>query len=353
VASNVVADRPAPVDGPEVAAAAQRGARASAGRVAWAVLSPAVAATLALAVHLAMPNAQTPQRGWMDALPAGTRPYPAVLETLLAAAFFLAGVQWAWPRLRPWAVHYAPLSAGAVFALCVWDLITLKLNWLALPYFPGPNAVLGGMLEDRGILFESTWRSLLLLLTGYAVGVTAGLIVGVLIGWFAPARYWGMPILKVVGPMPATALVALAMTLFSQPFYSAAALIGYAVSFPVTMMTSSGISNVNIAYIDVARTLGAGRSYLIFRVAVPAALPNVFIGLFMGLLVSFLTLPVAETVGVQAGLGWYLIWQMGYVEYAKVYAAMLIMAVFFSTLMTLLFKLRDRLLKWQKGVIKW
>jgi NitT/TauT family transport system permease protein len=46
-------------------------------------------------------------------------------------------------------------------------------------------------------------------------------------------------------------------------------------------------------------------------------------------------------------------WQKGYVEYGKMYAALLIMAVFFSTLMTLLFKVRDRVLKWQKGVIKW
>jgi NitT/TauT family transport system permease protein len=41
------------------------------------------------------------------------------------------------------------------------------------------------------------------------------------------------------------------------------------------------------------------------------------------------------------------------VEYGKVYAALLIMAVFFSTLMTLLFKVRDYVLRWQKGVLKW
>ena len=325
----------------------------SGGRAAGAALTAAGAALVALAVHWCLPDAQTTAMTWVDALPSWLHPYPVLLAGLLAAALLLAAVQWAWRPLRPWVLHNAPLLAGAVCVCCAWDLVTLKLGWMSLPYFPGPDAVLGDMIEDRGILFESTWHSLLLLLTGYAAGLTVGLVVGVLIGWFARARYWGMPILKAVGPMPATALVALAMTLFPQPFFSAAALIGYAVSFPVTMMTSSGISNVSITYIDVARTLGAGRLYLIFRVALPAALPNIFIGLFMGLLVSFLTLPVAETVGVQAGLGWYLKWQMGYVEYGKVYAALLIMAAFFSTLMTVLFRARDRVLKWQKGVIKW
>jgi NitT/TauT family transport system permease protein len=99
--------------------------------------------------------------------------------------------------------------------------------------------------------------------------------------------------------------------------------------------------------------LGAGRAYLIFRVAIPAALPTIFIGVFMGLLTALLTLIVAETVGVRSGLGWYLKWRQGYAEYDKVYAALVIMAAFFSGIMTLLFKLRDWVLVWQKGMIRW
>ena len=132
-----------------------------------------------------------------------------------------------------------------------------------------------------------------------------------------------------------------------------AAVIALAVWFPVTMLTASGISNTRASYLDVARTLGAGRAYLIFRVAIPAAMPSIFIGLFMGLGAAFLTLVVAETVGVKSGLGWYVAWAQGWAEYGKVYAALIIMAAFFSTIMTLLFKVRDRVLVWQKGVIKW
>ncbi|RYD72058.1 MAG: ABC transporter permease subunit, partial [Verrucomicrobiaceae bacterium] len=126
-----------------------------------------------------------------------------------------------------------------------------------------------------------------------------------------------------------------------------------AVWFPVTMLTASGISNTRASYLDVARTLGASRNFLIFRVAIPAAMPNIFIGLFMGLGSAFLTLVVAETVGVKSGLGWYLSWAKEWAEYGKVYAALVIMAVFFSTIMTALFRLRDHILVWQKGTIKW
>jgi NitT/TauT family transport system permease protein len=307
-------------------------------------LAPAAAAGLALLLHLTLPNRQSP-------LP--TRPYPGLLVAVLAASVVAAATQAALPRLRPALRHFAPLVAAAVGVVAVWDSVTLKAAWLPLPYFPGPDRVLQGMWDDREILFESAIRSLLLLLTGYFAGAVAGVVSGVLLGWSRELRYWGMPALKVVGPIPATAYVPLVMTLFANAFVSGSALIAMAVWFPVTMLTLSGVANVPASYIDVARTLGAGRAYLIFRVAVPAALPGIFLGLFMGLGAAFLTLIVAETIGVKAGLGWYVKWQQGYVEYAKVYAALIIMAVFFSGLMTILFKVRDRVLSWQKGTIRW
>ena len=53
----------------------------------------------------------------------------------------------------------------------------------------------------------------------------------------------------------------------------------------------------------------------------------------MGLGASFLTLVVAESMGVKSGLGWYVSWAQGWAEYGKVYAALIIMAAFFSTIM--------------------
>ncbi len=255
--------------------------------------------------------------------------------------------------LRRWMRHMCPIFAGAVVLLTLYVLITSGFRWLPLPYFPSPGGILQSLIEDRALLFDSTWHSLLLLLGGYTLGVGIALVTGVCIGWFDKARYWGMPILKIVGPIPATAWIPLAMVLSPSETMSAVGLIALSVWFPVTMLTISGISNTRASYLDVARTLGAGQGYLIFRVAVPAAMPSIFLGLFMGLGTSFLTLVVAETVGVRSGLGWYLSWAQGWGEYGKVFAALIIMALFFSTIITILFKVRDRALVWQKGVIKW
>jgi NitT/TauT family transport system permease protein len=298
------------------------------------------ASLVALAIHYLLPN-----RG----LNPSTHTYPTILIALLTIGIIFAII----PPLRRWSSTRSPLLAAATLILALWELITIKLNLLPLIYFPPPETVFQTLIDDRRQLWQSTWHSLALLLSGYFLGTIAGLISGITIGWSIRARYWGMPILKILGPIPATAWIPLALILFPQSIFAGMALIALAVWFPLTMLSASGVSNVPASYLDVAKTLGAGRSYLIFRVAIPAAMPSIFIGLFMGLGTSFLTLLVAESTGVSAGLGWYIDWARNYSDYNKVFAALLIMSAFFSGIMTLLFFVRDRVLVWQKGVIKW
>jgi NitT/TauT family transport system permease protein len=308
------------------------------------LLAVPVATALAFALHLLVSQAE---------LPLETRYYSLLLAGFFGVTVLAAFLQQWWAGLRAWMRDMSPILAAAVVLLAVWETITSGLRLLPMPYFPSPAAVLLNLIDDRAVIFDSTWHSLILLIGGYTLGVVIGLITGVCIGWFKHARYWGMPVLKVVGPIPATAWIPLAMVVSPNATFSATGLIALAVWFPVTMLTASGISNTRASLLDVARTLGAGRAYLIFRVAIPAALPSIFIGLFMGLGASFLTLVVAETVGVKSGLGWYVQWAQGWAEYGKVFAALIVMAAFFSTIMTVLFKVRDRVLVWQKGVIKW
>ena len=180
-----------------------------------------------------------------------------------------------------------------------------------------------------------------------------GFTTGIAIGWSRIAGYWVHPLLRFLGPVPASALLPLAF-FFAPSSYSAAVfLVGLAPFFPVAVLSWSGVASVSKSYYDVARTLGASEWFLVLRVAIPAALPQVFVGLFMGLGASFSVLVTAEMMGVKAGLGWYLQWAQGWAAYANMYAALLVMAVLCSGLITLLFTVRDRVLSWQKGTVKW
>ena len=190
-------------------------------------------------------------------------------------------------------------------------------------------------------------------LGGYAIGAAVGFLTGVSIGWSRSAGYWVHPVLRFIGPLPATAwlpirLLHLPVELERQhvPDRAGDRLSGHGADLV-------GRASVNNAYYDVARTLGASRRFLVLKVAIPAALPHVFVGLFMGLGASFAVLVVAEMMGVKAGLGWYLQWAQGWAAYANMYAALIVMSLLCSGAITLLFRVRDRLLVWQKGVVKW
>jgi len=271
------------------------------------------------------------------------------LAVALALAAF-AGVRFTvfqrLQRLSPW------LFALALF-LAVWEAVTAKLGLLPLPFFPPPQAIVEVVIDDWGRLAASVFASARLLATGYFIGAAVGFVTGVAIGWSRLAGYWIHPVLRFIGPLPATAWLPLAFFVFPSSFSASIFLIALATGFPVTVLTWSGVAGVNSAYYDIARTLGATQRFLVLKVAIPAAMPHVFVGLFMGLGNSFAVLVVAEMLGVKAGLGWYLQWAQGWAAYANMYAALLLMAFLCSGLITLLFRLRDRLLSWQKGLVRW
>jgi NitT/TauT family transport system permease protein len=249
------------------------------------------------------------------------------------SADFLGSAGPALRRRTPW------LVALGVF-LTVWELATAKFGWLPLPFFPPPQSILEVYTDDLPKLLDSIFASVKLQLGGYIIGATVGFLTGVSIGWSRSVGYWVHPVLRFIGPFPSS-------------WSASTFLIALATGFPVTVLTWSGVASVSNAYYDVARTLGAKPSFLVLKVAIPAALPHVFVGLFMGLGSSFAVLVVAEMIGVKAGLGWYLQWAQGWAAYANMYAALIVMSLLCSGAITLLFKTRDRLLVWQKGVVKW
>jgi NitT/TauT family transport system permease protein len=288
-----------------------------------------------------------PESDWEYSVACAWR-FAAVAAAIAVAGF--AGLRFsALQRVR----HLTPWLLVLAVAFGAWEAVTAKLALLPMPFFPPPQAILEVVIDDWARLGESVLASLRLLAGGYLVGAAVGFIVGVAIGWSRAIGYWVHPLLRFIGPLPATAWLPLAFFIFPSSRSASTFLIALATGFPVAVLTWSGVAGVSSAYYDVARTLGASRRFLVLKVAIPAAMPHVFVGLFMGLGNSFAVLVVAEMLGVKAGLGWYLQWAQGWAAYANMYAALIIMALVCSGLITLLFRLRDRLLSWQKGLVRW
>ncbi|MDO9713417.1 ABC transporter permease [Paracraurococcus lichenis] len=293
---------------------------------------------------------------WPDADDLGRTWELAALSAGFGGAILFGAIAATLPGFSP---RFAPLRAAGpwllvlALALTAWELATAKLDWLPRPFFAAPQSILEVFTDDYARLGESVGRSLLLVLPGYALGAGIGFLFGVAMGWSRLVGYWAHPVVRLIGPLPATAWLPIAFFAFSSSRGASTFLIALASFFPVAVLTWSGVSSVSRAYYDVARTMGASPWFLVRKVAVPAAMPSVFVGLFMGLGASFSVLVVAEMMGVKAGLGWYMQWAQGWAAYANMYAALLVMALMCSGAVTLLFRLRDRLLSWQKGLVRW
>lgn len=266
----------------------------------------------------------------------------------------LLGLAFGVPRLArqpETLLHYGPwlIAIGVWFA--VWELVTAKLGWLPKPFFSPPQGLLNVYLSDWDRLLICVAYTGRLWILGFTSGVVVGFAAGVALGWSKRFAYWGMPILKLIGPVPASAWIPCTFFIFPTTFHASVFLVALASGIPVAILTAAGVGQVNKSLYDVARTLGADNRFLIFKVAIPASLPNVFVGLFMGLYYSFAVLVVAEMLGAKFGLGWYLQFNTAYSAYSNVYAALVIMALICAGLVKLLFVAKDRLLGWQKGMI--
>lgn len=274
------------------------------------------------------------------------------LVVAIGAVIFLA-LSVVVPRLGSNAtiVHYGPWFIVIGAWLAVWELVTAKFGWLPKPFFSPPQGLLHVYVTDWDRILICVAYTARLWALGFFSGIIVGFAGGVALGWSKRFAYWGMPILKLIGPVPASAWIPCTFFIFPSTFHASIFLVALASGIPVAILTAAGVGQVNRSFYDVARTLGASNSYLIFKVAIPASLPNVFVGLFMGLYYSFAVLVVAEMLGAKYGLGWYLQFNTAYSAYANVYAALVVMALICAGLVKLLFSVRERLLGWQKGIL--
>jgi NitT/TauT family transport system permease protein len=288
-----------------------------------------------------------------DTVPWGSAGLFAIITGSGAVALAVLG--FAVPRLGAAGarlVYYGPwlIAIGVWFFL--WEYLTAKTGFLPKPFFSPPHGLLNVYVVEWQRLLICIAYSLRLWGLGFFSGISVGFVLGVALGWSVRFNYWAMPMLKLIGPVPATAWIPAAFYFFPTTFDASVFIVALSCGIPVAILTASGVASVNKAFYDVARTLGADSRYLIMKIAIPASLPHTFVGLFMGLYYSFAVLVVAEMLGAKYGLGWYIQFQTAYSGYANVYATIVIMALLCSGIVKLLFVARDRLLTGQeRGLI--
>ena len=246
-------------------------------------------------------------------------------------------------------IHYGPWLIAIGVWLTLWELTTAKFGWLPKPFFSPPNGLLNVYVTEASRLLVCISYTLRLWSIGFASGAVVGYALGVALGWSKRFSYWGMPLLKLIGPVPATAWIPCTFFLpddLRRERIHRRAVCGHSGCDPDLL----GRRLCQSRLLRRRPKSWRERWYLVSKIAAPASLPHVFVGLFMALYYSFGVLVVAEMLGAKFGLGWYIQFETAYSGYANVYAT-LVMALICAGIVKLLFVARDRLLGWQKGFI--
>jgi len=131
------------------------------------------------------------------------------------------------------------------------------------------------------------------------VGIPAGLAMGV----SRHAREVLDPVIEFYRPLPPLAYLPLMVIWFGIGETAKVLLIFLACFAPVALATRAGVLSASADQVNAARSMGASRPQVLLHVVLPAATPDILVGLRIGMGVGWTTLVAAEMVAANAGLG--------------------------------------------------
>ena len=196
------------------------------------------------------------------------------------------------------------VPAALAGAVLIWWVLS-ALPGVNPVFLPDPPTVARAFVElwQDGTLLGDLRVSLGRAAIGFAIGSILGVLVGLLTSRTRLIGHAVTPMLMLLRPIPAIALVPLAIVWFGIGEGSKHFVIAYTVFLAVWLSTHHGASSVAGTYIRASRSLGAGHLREFFEVVVPAAAPHIVAGLRMGAALAFLSLVAAELTGASSGIG--------------------------------------------------
>jgi sulfonate transport system permease protein len=244
------------------------------------------------------------------------------------------------------------LSAAALPAalIAAWQLCADR-GWISALVLPPPGAVLGTLrdLAADGTLRASLAVSALRVARGFGIGAAVGLTLGTAFGTSALLRAWVQPTVLAAHQVNLMAWIPLLILVFGIDEALKTAAIAYASVLPVMINVAKGIAAIPTAWFELARVHQLRRREVLWRIAVPAALPALFTGLRSGLGAAWMSLVAVEMVASSEGVGFMVVWGRQLFQLDLVLAAIVVIGAVGLGLDLALSALDRRLRRWQRA----
>lgn len=229
----------------------------------------------------------------------------------------------------------------------IWQLVS-GLGIINPRLFPPPTqvAAAGMRLYEDGVLLLDLAVSLSRAGVGFVLGAGLGIAAGLMTARIALFRLALYPLFTLLRPIPAIALVPVAIVWFGIGEQSKYFVIGYTVFLAVWLSTHHGMEHVPETYIRASRSLGASRRREFVEVVIPAAAPHIFAGLRFGAALAFLSLVAAELTGASSGIGFRLNEARQYFLVDRMFVGLVELGILGALLDTVFVLTGRRLLHW-------
>jgi NitT/TauT family transport system permease protein len=258
------------------------------------------------------------------------------------------GVAYAWDELRQRPVLF---TVPLVFFLLIGSWEAAVRYWSIDSFIlPGPLAIARELADGiaGGYFAPHTLVTATEMVFGFVIGAGLGLIIGAVVAQFPLIEQTFFAYLVGLQTVPKLAIAPLIVVWFGFGMESKIFISALIVFFPVVINVIEGFQSTDRRQLDMLRAMGATRWQQFRMVKVPNALPYVFVGCNIGVVMSILGAVVGEFVGAQEGLG-YLILQYNYqLKIARVFAVLIILAVIGVALHTAVKVVHRRVVFWRK-----
>lgn len=231
-----------------------------------------------------------------------------------------------WRRVvRTVASGFYPLIAiGIALLIWQWAVRTFQIPELILP---APSAIFADLWTKRVLFIEFTRPTLSEVLVGFGVAAVFGILLGMLVSFSVLAHKTVYPLLVSSQMVPKVAVAPVFIIWFGTGL-EAKVLIAFLIAFfPIMVSTMVGLEAIEPDMIRLFRSMGAGRIRTFLKLRFPAALPNIFAGLKIGMTMAVVGAVVAEFVAADKGLGYYLIYANGQLDSAGVFASLFLLTL--------------------------
>lgn len=207
------------------------------------------------------------------------------------------------------------LKLISALSLCLffllWYLVTDVLKLAPATLFPSPvTALETGIAKwttkkpDGATLPTHIFSSLRVSLLGFCFGACIGVPLGVVMAWWEPMDTTLRPVFDFIRNIPPIAWIPIMIILLGIGVVAKAAIVFLSAFIPCVVNSYTGIKSVKKVHIWVGQTFGASKLRILFKVAIPSALPHIFTGLKVSLNSSWGCLVAAEMLGSDSGLGY-------------------------------------------------